>query len=593
MFEFLKRPLKSQPAPATTKGVRADSERVISGDARASYDSGLASLAQGDAAAALSSFRNATALSPEFARAHHCAALALRELGRTSEAIEAFQRAIDLQFDSVDSIVGMGEVHAELGNNEDAQDCFQLALAFDCDCSSAHSNLGRLLLRSGELDAALEHHTRLLALQPSSAQAHFEGAQTYARRAEVQNAVEHYLRAVELQPDFAEAYVNLGMLHLSTLGNPAAAQALFEQALKIRPDFLEARANLALALQERGDFSAALHLMDQALERWPQFEEFRWNRGLVRLTWGDYRGGWDDYAARKRRAGGIVHRKFPYRDWGGEPLRDSNLLVYAEQGLGDEIMFASCLPDVVRAARSCVIECNTRLERLFRRSFPQAKVHGALRDGDRSWLSAYPGIDLQAAIGDLPRYLRNSSEDFPAHAGYLQADPQRANFWRTQLAAGAKAVKVGIAWRGGTRETRQAQRSSRLLEWLPVLRRQNVQFISLQHGEISEEIDAAAAQGVELGHWPDALQDLDEMAALMTVLDLVITVDSTVAHLAGALGREVWIMLPHSPDWRWLWQGSKSTWYPTATLYRQAAAGGWQPLLSEAAAQLDQLLRSK
>jgi hypothetical protein len=304
------------------------------------------------------------------------------------------------------------------------------------------------------------------------------------------------------------------------------------------------------------------------------------------LANGDYARGWEDYEMRNARGRGTGERAFPFPAWRGEELRPgASLLVFAEQGLGDEIMFASCVPDLVARGFDCVIECDVRLAGLFARSFPAATVHGAARDGDRRWLSDYPQIEAQCAIGSLPRLLRRSRAEFPPRDGYLRADPQSVTRWRTRLARDTAGRSVGIAWRGGSASTRGDLRSVPLNVLAPLFAIPRLTFVNLQRdaGNAIEEI--TATYGANVLNYAEALTDVEETAALLNALDCVITVDNSVAHLAGALGCPTWIMLAYSADWRWLRTQAECLWYPSATLWRQSAPGDWAGVITLLAEQ--------
>lgn len=249
-------------------------------------------------------------------------------------------------------------------------------------------------------------------------------------------------------------------------------------------------------------------------------------------------------------------------------------------------MFASCIPDVLLQARSVVIECDVRLEALFRRSFPGAGVHGAPRDGNRDWLSAFPQLDLQVAAGSLPRFLRRQWSDFPRHSGYLVADPARVAYWKSRLAPLGDGLKIGISWRGGTRGTRQEARSLTIEQFSPLLTAGGCAFICLQNGDCSQEIEILRRNGAMLHWWPEATRNFDEMAALIKALDLVVVVPSSVLHLAGALGQPVWGLVSATPEWRYLWEGERMPWYPTVRMSRQRQYGDWLTVIDQVRAQL-------
>jgi hypothetical protein len=248
-------------------------------------------------------------------------------------------------------------------------------------------------------------------------------------------------------------------------------------------------------------------------------------------------------------------------------------------------MFASCVPDLVARGIDCVIECDVRLAELFARSFPAAKVHGAARDGDRRWLADYPRIEVQCAIGSLPRLLRRSRADFPPRNAYLQADPQRGARWCARLARDTAGRSVGIAWRGGSASTRGDLRSVPLSALAPLFAIARLTFVNLQRDAGNAIEEMTTTYGAHVLNYAEALTDVEETAALLNALDYIITVDNSVAHLAGALGCPTWIMLAHSADWRWLRAQAGCPWYPSATLWRQSAPGDWAGVVTRLAAE--------
>jgi len=316
----------------------------------------------------------------------------------------------------------------------------------------------------------------------------------------------------------------------------------------------------------------------------PHVSEFQWNRGISNLLQGRFRDGWKDYELRNRREDGARDRHFPFEEWDGQPLASRTILVFAEQGLGDEIMFASCLPDLLTIAPNCVVECDRRLTDLFRRSFPAARIQGADRS-DQSWLLAYPDISVQCAIASLPRHFRLAESDFPAHSGYLKADVAAVNEWARHIAALGAGLKVGVAWRGGTTRTRAELRSLPLPLWAPLLDVPDVHFINLQHGEVEGDLESIErSTGIRIHQF--AFPDIDSLASLVVALDLVISVDCSIAHLAGAMGKAVWVLLSTPAEWRYRSEGELMLWYPSARLIRQLHAGDWTPVIQRATAML-------
>ncbi|MGH6631381.1 MAG: glycosyltransferase family 9 protein, partial [Burkholderiales bacterium] len=329
---------------------------------------------------------------------------------------------------------------------------------------------------------------------------------------------------------------------------------------------------------------------DRVLALRPDFALAAFHRALARLLLGDYRHGWENYELRQ------LNRDYPRRPeiypcWDGSPLTGRTLLLYREQGLGDEIMFASCLPQVIAMAEHCVVECEPRLLGIFRRSFPGATVYASTPDGSLPPDISGRGIDVAVPAGSVPRFLRRNLAEFPRHDGYLKADPQRVARWRERLARLGPGLNVGVSWTGGVRKTRRALRSIALEHWLPILRTPGARFVSLQYTADAGSAVAALReqQGVQVEHWPEAIDDFEETAALTCALDLVISVCTAVIHLGGALGRPVWVMAPYSPEWRYGFSGDTMPWYPSVKVFRQPAFGEWNPVISSVAGELVRL----
>jgi len=297
-----------------------------------------------------------------------------------------------IQHEEVMGLVDQAARHYAQGQTEDARDCYEIALAHAPDCVPALIGLAGLLRDAGEADASLKHIQHALQIAPHDATLCFESALTLNRCGDAQGALAAYRRALELKPDYVAANANLGLLYLTQLGDAGRAQRYFERAIEVDPGAVAAQANLGLALQEQGRLDAALAHYERLIAADPRITEYRWNRGIALLCSGDYARGWEDYELRNARGTGAPPREFPFPNWQGDALAGATLLVYGEQGVGDEIMFASCVPDLLARGVRCMIECDQRLTRLFGRSFPGTRVHGAARDGDRSWLTLHPDI---------------------------------------------------------------------------------------------------------------------------------------------------------------------------------------------------------
>jgi hypothetical protein len=295
---------------------------------------------------------------------------------------------------------------------------------------------------------------------------------------------------------------------------------------------------------------------------------------------GDFAAGWDAYEWRFRCD--MQERALPWPVWNGGSLTDKSLLIHAEQGVGDEILFASCVPDVAKAAQQCVFECDRRLAPLFARSFHEVVVVPRREDFQLTPDDVPVRVDERISAGSLPRFFRRAESDFPARSGYLSADAAATKTWRARLQNAGPGLKVGFSWRGGKSANLRARRSTELAQWAPIFSTPGVRFVNLQYDDDGE---AARAQGAAVHDFSDLdrRNELDRLAALISALDLVISVDNSTVHLAGALGVPTWVLLPFVADWRWMLDREDSPWYSSVRLFRKRRDEGWEDLLSRVA----------
>jgi tetratricopeptide (TPR) repeat protein len=517
-------------------------------------------------------------------------ALVLLRQGRTDEAIAALEGVLKEHHDAGEAHLLMGRILHKRQQFDDAGDSYVLARCFKPQWWLAHFHIGLLALDCGRPSEAAAALTKALNFGGSgNVRVHNALGRAYLEQQQVQEAIKQFEQAIRLEPGFAEAYSNLGFALFHHMEEFETGAKHIEKALLLDPHNSTARFNWSMVLQHRGEIDEALALCNELLMVNPDFHEARANRALLLLSKGDFAAGWRDYEARTKWDGYRACEQLPWPQWDGSNLTGKKIFVCAEQGLGDEIMYASCMPELLAAARTCVLECQPKLERLFRRSFPTLYVlrkgewgHAAVRDDPP---------DYKVALGSLPRFMRNKLEDFPAHAAYLRADSDRIAHWRRQLDALPGELKVGISWRGGAATTRRSLRSIPLRSWIPLLRLPNVDFVNLQYSDCTPELaELGAEPDVELHSWQNALDDYDETAALVSALDLVISVQTAVVHLTGALGKSVWALIPAVPEWRYGVAGPSMPWYPTARLFRQSVHGVWDSVMSSVREELEALL---
>ena len=458
------------------------------------------------------------------------------------------------------------------------------ALAAEPDNFVAAYYLALAAAHSGRLERAQELLEAACARR-NDADAHSALGNVYRLQGRAADAEQSYRRALAVDAGHLTALANLG-LSLRDRGVPREALLLLDRALKLAPNHVEATFNKALVLTDLGEREAAAALIERVLALDPNFAEAHLQRGFSLLKQGNFAAGWDEYAWRTRIPEVDHWQEYAYPHWQGEALEGKRLLVQAEQGLGDQIMFASCLPDLLPRARHTVLECDPRLARLFARSFPPAVVYRHRVEGAPDW-SGEAAPDYCVRMGDLPRIMRRSKADFPAHRGYLLADAAQVAAWRARLDALGRGLKVGVSWRGGTPGTGQAARSLALDALLPLLRLPRAHFISLQYGAVGAEIaDLRVRHGIVLHEWSQADAAMDGVAALIASLDLVITVCTTAVHLSGALGKPAWVMVPAVAEWRYLETGAHLPWYPALRLFRQQNPGAWDGVVADVRTEL-------
>ncbi len=471
-----------------------------------------------------------------------------------------------------------------------AIDCFNQVLKQQHDNAEAHNNLGLSYLEAGRIEEAADAFVLGIHFRPDFASAHYNLALAALKSGDFNEGVRCLERAIKLNPVYSAAHNALGYVLTQKTGDFARGAAHIRDALTLTPADPDVLCNYSAVLAQEGHAEQALRVCDALLAREPHMHEARLNRALALLKLGRFAEGWPSYEARKLAGGNYAARALHFPEWQGEPLQDKALLIYAEQGIGDQIMFASCVPDVISVARSCMLECAPPLTALFTRSFGAVSVVAHSTDDAIMRLAQASDINYQVAIGSLPARFRNRRGDFATSGAYLRADPARSAYWKKRLDELGPGLKVGISWSGGAPSTGGVSRSIRLAQWAPILQNARCHFVNLQHGDARHELlSASPGQPIALHDWPEAIEDFDETAALVTGLDLAITVQTALVHLAGALGKPAWVMLQAGCEWRYGERGNSMPWYPHISLVRQTEAGDWHSVITHIAHKLSEL----
>jgi Tfp pilus assembly protein PilF len=535
-----------------------------------------AKLNAGETAAAEHALRTALAADPMHARAWHH--LGLIAQGRADHAAAAglFHRALALASDTAVAHNNLGVSLGALGRGDEAIACYRRALALQPDYAKACLNLGAALMDSDALAEAGDYLTRAAALDPRLPEAPYNLGNLAEKHGEFAAAAEHFRRATALRPQFYEAHNNLGAVLLKA-GDPVPAHASFERAVALKSGEAEAHHNLASALTELGRYDEALASCRRATAADPAHAQANFTEAILLLAQGKLREGFEKYEWRWK-LGTQVPRNFPVPLWNGEDLAGRTILLHGEQGFGDTIQGLRYVPLVAARGARVVLEVPAPLTQLAARLPGVAEL---VASGQ-----TLPRFDLCCPLLSLPRAFATTLDTIPADVPYLSAEPDAVERWREHLQGAG--LKVGIAWAGSPLHRSDARRSIDVEKLEPLLRLKGARWCSLQVGERAADL-ARLAPGLVTDLAP-RLSDFAETAAAIANLDLVVTVDTAVAHLAGALGRPAWVMLRAMPDWRWLIDRDDSPWYPTLRLFRQRRRGDWNEVVRRVRTALRQRL---
>jgi len=545
-------------------------------DAALQLNLGNALKALGQLDAAIERFRNALTLAPTFALAHYNLGNAYAAVGRHEDAADAFQKSLRLQPSNGSSHNNLGNALHALGRHEEAIASFQRALELQPGHAGAHNNLGMALNALGRSDAAITQFRAAISAQPRFVAAHFNLANTLdatGQHAEASGAFEVVLA---LQPHFPPALFGLGNA-LAAMGRHKEALPRFERVVGLDPEFALAWLSLGTAHHALGAHQAAVRAFDQALRLRPDLASAHMNRALAWLTLGDFERGLPEYEWRLETMAQRAAQTLPR--WNGEPIEKRTLFVHAEQGFGDTLQFVRFVPLAAQRAARVVLEVQPQLVPLIAPAALEWRVTLIAAGAPR------PQADLQCPLLSLPLALGTSVDTIPARTPYLSVPPAYRRKWRGSIGGQAKR-KIGLAWSG--RVQQQENRTMPLAELEPLFALDGIDWIILQpHLSATEcaTLDAHPRAG-SIHRFNTRIGDFADTAAIIERLDAVVSIDTSIAHLAGALRKPLWLMLPFAADWRWFVDEPRSNWYPNARLVRQPQPGMWADVVATVAREL-------
>ena len=509
--------------------------------------------------------QGAITLNPYNSSYHSNLGNVLKAKQKYDAAIVSYDSAIQLTPNSTYTYYNRGNTLHIQKRLEDAVASFDQAIAISTDFAEAYNNRGNALKDLKKFDQAIASYIAAIQIKPEYAEAYNNLGNALKDIKKFDEAIGSYSTAIQIKPDYAEAYNNLGNALKEQRQIDKAIQS-YSRAIDLKPDCFEAFNNRGNGLKELKQLSGAIASYDKAIEINPNFAEAYWNKSLALLLGGDYINGWKFYEWRWQRDVFVpLKRGFPQPLWLGTPsLLNKSILLYGEQGLGDTIQFIRYAKLVSDLGANVIVEVQKPLITL-------------LADLDGIALATYKGeklpeFDFQCPLMSLPFAFKTTVDTIPTRNPYLFGDIAKIAFWEAKLGPKIKP-RVGLAWSGNRSHKNDHNRSislKQLLLYLP----DNCQYISLQKGATFDDGRTLQANPQVL-NFADDLHDFSDTAALTELLDCVVTVDTSVAHLAAALGRKTWILLPNDPDWRWLLNREDSPWYPTVKLYRQPVPGDW------------------
>ena len=535
---------------------------------------------------ALASYERALALRPDYAEASYNIGNVLREMGRTEDALRSYRRALAIKPDYAAPLCNLGVILEELKRPDEALRCYDGALAAEPGNLLALVNRGNVLREMGRTEDAMRSYRRALAIKPDCAAALRNLGVILQERKRRDEALRCYDAALAAEPGDLQALVNRGNV-LIELNRFEDAVAALDAALAVRPDHAQAFISRGLALANLLRIDEALASYETALSAEPDLAQAQLNASLCRLLLGDYARGWREYESRWS-ATGLAKRDLAQPLWlGTEDIQGKTLLLHSEQGLGDTIQFCRYAELVAAKGARVIMEVQPPLQRLL------ATLAGAdvvLRKGEE-----LPDFDFHTPLLSLPLALGTSVSTIPSRVPYLAASESKSADWRKRLRR-FPGTKVGLVWAGESRrqnpqsELVDKRRSTELRLFAPLARVPGIVFVSLQKGAPAAQA-RTPPKGMTLLDWTAELQDFADTAALVAALDLVIGVDTSVIHLAGALARPVWVLNRFDTCWRWFRDREDSPWYPTLRLFRQARPGDWTSVFDRVAQALAEFTR--
>ena len=534
------------------------------------------------------------------AEAFHFLGIIACQTGKYPVAVDLIIHAIEIDSKQSPFYYSLANALREQGKFMEAIEAYQQAIRIQPNHADAYNNLGTIFINQNRIDDAIEAYQQAIQIQPNQGEAYYNLGNALHRQEKLEEAIEAYQQAIQIQPNYVDAYNNLGVVLIDHEKLRESVQ-IYQKTLEIQPNYADAYNNLGNALREQGKLEESIRIFQKAIYIQPNHAEAHNNLAMTLLLKGDFKNGWTQYEWRRQCDNfPFEKRDFSQPFWEGTDPKAKSILVWTEQGIGDEIMFSSILPDLLSRNANVIVESDTRMVSLFQRSFPKTRFIPRQNPPNSQLLNTT--VDYQTPIGSLGKWFRTDKNSFILNRNtYLRACPKKTSEIRKKYQELAKEkILIGISWKStgiNQRQTYSKKKKSTLLEhWQPVLAQRNYYFINLQYGNVKQELNEFQKHNnlkIHQDEEIDSLSSLDDFAAQISALDLVISTSNTTVHLAGALGKQVWTLLPHIPDWRWTLEREDTLWYPKMRLFRQHRIGDWSDVFQQVKLALEQYPTNK
>jgi tetratricopeptide (TPR) repeat protein len=504
------------------------------------------------------------------------------QAGNLQESGNEYKKILRDHPRNIDALRMLGGICYQLGDFDGAIRYIKKEIEITPSNADAYHNLGIVFHSKGEFDKAISCYQKAIQLNPNFYNSYINLANILRDKGQFDEAMTFYQRAIELNPDIAEAYNSLGNL-MKIKGMFEEAINCYQKALQINPVNPGILNNLGNVLYEKGCFDKALISYQNALELDPDSPYSHFHMSRVLLLTGNYKQGWKEYEWRWKTRD-YVERDFSQPRWNGSDISGKTILINTEQGLGDAIQFIRYVPLVVQRGATIIVECQKELVSLFQNV---EGVKQVIKVGEQ-----LPPFDVYCPLLSLPLKFDTTLETIPAEIPYIKVNPFSIQKWKDKVQDNSSKLKVGLVWAGSPTFKRSHLKECPLKMFSPLAHNEDITFFSLQKGKATEQAKSSP-DGMNLIDYTDEINDFSDTAAFIINLDLVISVDTAVVHLAGALGKPVWTLLPFVPDWRWMLNREDSPWYPTMRLFRQPFPGDWESVIDNVLRNLELFIRDE